>query len=309
MSHIHNIYIYIILISIFCLSITKAQVEPYTSSAHHPRAIIADRQPKQHKHEHGAARRTIITATSTTTTSMPEPYDTLAYNFANTTSCQNFYKTWRANSTITNCHAISLLLENSNAFFHTLSSATSTSRVLDTACAANAATCSTIMTNLAADLIKPSNCGADYANNNAVVKGTYRDLVAYEPMYRATCLTNPQTESYCFADAATNTSSPADYDVYFMPLGSALGGGSTPSCTLCLQATMEVFARWATVNGQALDRTYLPSARVVNAHCGEGFAKTNVTVGVEVVGGSERVGVSGVGVLTVAVLVSMVWLV
>jgi hypothetical protein len=288
-------YLYLILI-ILCHQAIAHAVEPERI---HPSGEITSDQHKIH-------RRTIITASNTTTISMPTPYDTLSYNFANTT-CLTFYKNWRANTTITNCHAISLLLENSNAFFHTLSSASQTSYVLDTACAANVSSCNTIMANLAADLLDPSNCGEDYDAGNTVVQGTYRDLIAYEPMYRATCLTNPLTEDYCFVDAISNTTQPEDYNVYFMPLGNALGSGSKPSCGRCLAATMGLFAQWATVDGQPLVETYLASAGVVNAHCGVGFADTNVTVGSDVVGGSGRVGVSGIGVLG-SVLVAL-WLV
>lgn len=208
---------------------------------------------------------------------MPTPFDTLAFNFANAT-CVTFFNDFLSNSTIMNCHAVSLLLENSNAFFHTLTSAAATSRVLDTSCSESVSQCASIMSNLATEMLHDDNCGQDFDSNNSVVLGTYRDLMAYEPMYRATCLTNPDTQDYCFVDAVTNTTAPDDYNVYFMPLGSTLGAGRL-TCNKCLQATMGVFAHWATVDGQSLDTVYLPSARAVNKICGANFASTNVTVG------------------------------
>ena len=135
------------------------------------------------------------------------------------------------------------------------------------------------MTSLAAELLHSDNCAEDYGNGNAVVTGTYKDLVAYEPMYRATCLTSPSTQDYCFVDAVSNSSAPDDYNVYFMPIGSALSAGAKPTCSQCLQATMDLFARWAKKDGQSLVTTYLPSAGIINAHCGAGFANTSVTVG------------------------------
>jgi hypothetical protein len=42
---------------------------------------------------------------------------------------------------------------------------------------------------------------------------------------------------------------------------------------------MEIFARWAKKDGQSLDTTYLPSAKIINSKCGSEFASTNVTVG------------------------------
>ncbi|CAI7622381.1 unnamed protein product [Penicillium bialowiezense] len=289
---------YIILITIFCLSIATAQpleqnANILVQSGRHPSGeIVADRQQSTHQ----KAARAILTASNVTDTDMPVPYDTLAYNFANTTSCINFYAAWRANKTITDCHAVSLLLENSNAFFHTLRSNASISRVLNTSCTQDTNKCAAIMSDLAADLLKDENCREDYHNGNSVVKGTYRDLIAYEPMYRATCLRNPSTQQYCFVDAALNSTSPDDYNVYFMPLGNTLGAGSKPTCSRCLQSTMDVFSGWAKVDGQSLDTTYLPSARVINAHCGAGFAVTNITVGSEASTGGAGVAIPLPGV-------------
>ncbi|OQE18999.1 hypothetical protein PENSTE_c016G02370 [Penicillium steckii] len=223
-------------------------------------------------------RRKIATADSDSSSSMPTPFDTISYNFANQT-CTTFFTDFLSNSTITDCHAISLLLENSNSFFHTLSSAVATSRVLDVTCSQSVSKCSSIMTALASDMIKNENCGQDYMSGNSVVQSTYQDLMAYEPIYRASCLTNPDTKDYCFVDAVQNTSAPNDYSVYFIPVGTILTKSGVLTCNECLQASMDIFAHWATINNQALDTTYLPSAKVVNKYCGANFASTNVTVG------------------------------
>ncbi|OQD72357.1 hypothetical protein PENPOL_c001G02746 [Penicillium polonicum] len=285
MSRLYHIYNLLIIITILCLSTRAESVEPthlpVLRSAWHPSGEIktADRQSLQAPTEETTIRRRTIVTASTSTTEIPKPFDTLSYNFANSTTCIDFFAKWRANTTITNCNAISLLIENSNAFFHTLNSAPATSRILDTSCSADVSQCASIMTTLAADLLKPDNCGDDYENDNSVVKGTYRDLVAYEPMYRATCLTNPSTKNYCFVDAVSNSTVPDDYSVYLMPLGTPLSSGDVPTCNKCLKATMELFSGWARRDGQSLDSTYLPSAKIVNAHCGDGFASTNITVG------------------------------
>ena len=294
MAHYNPLYL--ILITILCLSIATAQ--PVESNA-----II------QSGGYQGKAARDIVTASNTTSTDMPTPYDTLAYNFANTTSCIDFYTTWRANKTITDCHAISLLLENSNAFFHTLRSSAAITRVLETSCTQDAKRCASIMNDLAADLLKSDNCREDYHNGNSVVKGTYRDLVAYEPMYRATCLRNPVTENYCFVDAASNSTSPDDYNAYFMPLGNALAVGSKPTCSSCLQATVDLFSGWAKVDGQPLATTYLSSARTINAHCGAGFAVTNITVGSDAVTGGAGIAIPlpGLG-MVMSVLVALTFI-
>lgn len=106
------------------------------------------------------------------------------------------------------------------------------------------------------------------------------NLVVYEPVYRASCLKDPGTDEYCFVDAVTNSSSPADYALYFLPFGEVLPDhGKGPSCTPCLKASMRVFRDWARRDGQPLAGSYLPSAKVVNRYCGDGFADLNVTVG------------------------------
>ncbi|KAJ5121785.1 hypothetical protein N7526_008722 [Penicillium atrosanguineum] len=221
-----------------------------------------------------------------TNSDMPTAFDTISNNFANAT-CVSFFKRFLSNTTVTDCHAVSLLLENSNSFFHTLTSATATSRILDTACSEPLSKCSTIMTNLASQMLSDSNCGQDYQSGNSFVQGAYEDLIAYEPMYLATCLTNSVTGDYCFVDAVQNSTAPNDYNVYFMPLGTTIGT-SKLTCGQCLKDTMTTFAQWATVDGQALDTTYLPSARNVNDLCGAGFAKVNITVGSDTVTSGAR---------------------
>ncbi|KAF3017635.1 hypothetical protein E8E15_005485 [Penicillium rubens] len=284
MSRLYHIYNLLILISILCQLPAWAQsVEPTTltvpRSAWHASGETTDRRSPSTEETTTVRRRTIVTATDSTTTGMPKPFDTLSYNFANASTCIDFFAKWRANTTISNCNAISLLIENSNAFFHTLSSAPATSRILDKSCSADVSKCASIMTGLAADLLDPDNCGDDYENGNSVVKGTYRDLVAYEPMYRATCLMSPSTQKYCFVDAVSNSTAPDDYGVYLVPLGTPLTVGSVPTCNKCLKETMDIYSGWARRDGQPLDTTYLPSAKIVNAHCGDGFAATNITLG------------------------------
>ncbi|KAJ5219389.1 uncharacterized protein N7498_001488 [Penicillium cinerascens] len=220
----------------------------------------------------------------TTTSDMPTPFDSMSSNFANAT-CVSFFKKFLSNTTVTDCHAVSLLLENSNSFFHTLTSAAATTHVLSIACSQPLSKCASILTNLAEEMLLEDNCGRDYQSNNSVVQGAYQDLMAYQPMYLATCLTNSATQNYCFVDAAKNTTSPNDYNVYFMPLGGTIGSGGL-TCGQCLQDTMNIFAHWATVNGQTLDTTYLPSARSVNNICGAGFVNANVTVGTDVTSGA-----------------------
>lgn len=151
---------------------------------------------------------------------------------------------------------------------------------------------------MAKELIKDDNCGEEYKLGNPNVVDAYIDLISYEPLYHASCLKDPSTDNYCFVDAATNSTNPADYDVYFVPFGNALEDhdeaswdNNTPTCNTCLRETMGVYKGFARVDGQPLVQSYLPSARVVDRHCGDGFADLNVTVGAV-----KKVETSGVAV-------------
>ena len=180
-----------------------------------------------------------------------------------------------------------MLLRNSNSFFtYTLHSTVATSHLLDITCSldpSQAQQCEKSLSHdLAVELPKSQNCGDDYHLGNPLVVDAYVNLVAYEPVHRASCLKDPETDGYCFVDAVTNSSNPEDYDLYFMPFGRELqdhGKGGGPSCTPCLKASMRVFRDWARKDGQPLAGSYLPSAKVVNRYCGDGFADLNVTVG------------------------------
>ncbi|KAL3455002.1 hypothetical protein BJX64DRAFT_94401 [Aspergillus heterothallicus] len=212
-------------------------------------------------------------------TTFPTTFDTSLSNNFTTDTCAEFITETLNSSTFTGCHAISTLIRDSTGFFHTLTSAASTSHILDIACAADLSSCTDTMSDLAADLLDDSNCGLDYADGNPLVSNAYINMIVYEPIYRATCLQSPDTTNYCLVDAVTNTSNPEDYDVYLVPYGSAIDSSPYPTCNACLQATLDVFSQWAQVDGQPLAESYLPSAKAVNRRCGSHFANVNITVG------------------------------
>lgn len=284
-------HVLLLLIVFFCLSPVSALLQPAVLDsrsgeitvapdllAQFPGADDSDRtNTTDDNASHDLQRRA-----STSSLAMPRPFDSLATDFASA-SCVTFFSDFLSNSTVTDCHAVSMLLENSASFFYTLRSAAATSAVLDVSCSVPITNCAAIMTSLANEMLRDNNCGADYQSKNAVVRSAYDDMIAYEPVARATCLTNPHTQDYCFVDAVDNSHAPNDYNVYFLPLGITLGRHTSPTCNICLQATMGVFAHWASVNNQPLDRSYLASARAVNRYCGAQFASTHVHPGTNTV--------------------------
>lgn len=136
------------------------------------------------------------------------------------------------------------------------------------------------MQSLANNLTTTANCGADYTAQNPTVLAAHTGLIAYKPLYTASCLKNPQTSSYCFADAVTNASSPTDSYVYYLALNTSLPGGSQPTCNACLQSTMAVFDTASANRSQPVASTYVDAAKQINVNCGPGFVNASLPAAV-----------------------------
>lgn len=213
------------------------------------------------------------------TTPLPSPFDTnIGSNFTDS-SCPRFFSRFLSNATFQSCVPVSLLLQNSNSFFRAERSATLLTQTLDAACNAPLAICSPLLANIASDLIDDAHCGQDYRDQNPLVAQAYAGLVAYEAIYRATCLRDATTNSYCFAEAITNSNNSADSYVYFTALGMSMPASAQPRCTPCLKDTMKIFSGYAEDKAQPLSRTYLPCAGHVDAGCGADFVATNIKAG------------------------------
>jgi hypothetical protein len=136
------------------------------------------------------------------------------------------------------------------------------------------------MSALATNLTSSSNCASDFAAQNPTVLQAHTGLIAYKPLYTASCLKNPSTSSYCFADAVTNASSPTDSYVYYLALNASLPGGSQPTCNSCLQNTMAVFDAAAANRSQPVASTYVAAAQQINVQCGPGFVNASIPAAV-----------------------------
>lgn len=244
------------------------------------------------------ARPPLLTERSTSSSSnisFPTAFDTIGNNFT-ATSCPEFFDYFLANETYKSCHAISILLQNSNTFFKDLASAVTLDQVLETSCSANTTACATFMTNLAANLTSNDNCGADYKLGNPTVTQAYDGMVSYEPIAKAACLEDPSTHEYCFTEAATNSTNISGYALYLLPLGNSLPGGSRPECNQCTQATMAVFKDSAVVKGNPLVQTYIPAAQTINIGCGPNFVNATVNVGTQNSGSPSKTSASSLTV-------------
>lgn len=183
-------------------------------------------------------------------------------------------------------------------------------QLLDYTCAANASQCAPIMTALASNLTEADNCGSDYTNENPLIQQAHLGLLAYQPLYTASCLRNPTSSSYCFADAVTNAQSFTDSYPYYLPLNISLPGGSQPTCNACLQNVMKVFESASADRTSALASDYVPAAQQINVQCGPNFVGQSLAPAVANGGSiSSPPGIMGsqLGVLALAMLVGS-WL-
>lgn len=164
-------------------------------------------------------------------------------------------------------------------------------QTLEATCAANKTECVAGTQQVARQLLAPNACKTDYDNNNPQVVQAYNGLIAYEPMYLASCL-RAGDGSYCkktyssviciadtisgYANAVTNTTSQgADAVPFYLPLGVNMPGGQRPTCNSCLQDEMAIFSSFANNGSQPLSRTYAGAASTISMYCGSAFV--NVT--------------------------------
>ena len=161
------------------------------------------------------------------------------------------------------------------------------------------------MSTLAQQLKLDSNCGEDHKLQNPMVRQAHAGLISYPTLYQASCLKD-SSRKYCYANAVTNISSPADSYVYYLPLGMPLPGGSQLTCSECLKTTMGFFNEVAGNKSQPISAPYKEAAMMINMGCGPSFVKQEVNI-TDQEGAAAR-GVETMGILS-ASLIGMVMLV
>jgi hypothetical protein len=130
------------------------------------------------------------------------------------------------------------------------------------------------MNQLSGNLTK--TCATDLAEGNPAILQAHLGLDAYNTLYTASCLRNPSTSAYCYAEAVTNTSSPTDPYIYYLPLNVSLPGGGAPTCNTCLVDTMAVFEQATSNRGSAIAHDYSAAAQQIDLHCGPSFVNTTL---------------------------------
>jgi hypothetical protein len=166
-------------------------------------------------------------------------------------------------------------LQTSNSLFKASRSFVRITQTLEATCAANSTQCKSGTNDLARQLLADDACKIDYDNNNPQVVQAYNGLIAYEPMYLASCLKDDDGD-FCYANAVTNTTSEGiDAVPFYLPLGVNMPGGSRPTCNSCLQDEMAIFSSFAANSTQPISKTYSGAASTISMYCGTAFV--NVT--------------------------------
>lgn len=225
-----------------------------------------------------AASTTVTSIPADTTASaspLPSPFD-IGFSGNITSDCQSFMNSMLSNATFKTCLPFSLLLQNSASFFQVEKSLVRVTQTLDYSCAANVTECSNLMSAFASNLTTSDACASDLSSENPLVQQAHLGLLAYKPLYSASCLRDPATSAYCFAEAITNASNSADSYIYFLPLNISLVGGSQPTCDTCLKNTMAIFEAATADRSSALASDYVSAATQVNVNCGPTFVNASL---------------------------------
>ena len=101
-------------------------------------------------------------------------------------------------------------------------------------------------------------------------------MKAYRMLYSAGCLQDPDSQTYCYARAVTNLTVPDNAYIYFLPFNMTLPGSASPSCSWCVQNTMDIFQAASADRSQLVSYTYPPAAELLNSICGPEFVNATL---------------------------------
>ncbi|KAM0559552.1 hypothetical protein ACHAPJ_004075 [Fusarium lateritium] len=244
--------------------------------------IINTETPSKTEGKSKATTVTIQRAAKTaasTNTPLPEAFDGNLSAELTTTSdsnCPAFLNGILADPSYETCYPLSMMLQTSRGFFEAQKQLLSIVRVLDATCAANVTYCADFFDAAARNLTASENCKKEMDSGNTVVKQFLYGMKAYEMMYKATCLQTPEDDMYCYANAVTNTTTAANAYFYYLPYNLTLPGSTNPSCSWCIQETMNIFHAAAEDRSQPVALTYEGAARQVNTLCGMDFVNSTL---------------------------------
>ncbi|KAF4983115.1 hypothetical protein FZEAL_1409 [Fusarium zealandicum] len=226
------------------------------------------------KSKPSASTVTVQRASSTaaaTNSPLPQAFDgNMAAEMGSTfdSNCPAFLDGILADPSYEACYPLSMMLQTSRGFFEAQKQLLSIVRVLDATCAANVTYCAEFFDAAAKNLTSMDNCKTEWDNGDSLVKQVHYGLTSYEVMYKATCLQTPDDDMYCYANAVTNMTTASNAYFYYLPYNLTLPGSTNPSCSWCIQETMNIFHAASADRSQPIAITYEGAARQVNTLCG-----------------------------------------
>lgn len=228
-------------------------------------------------------------------TPFPQPFDTtLSKNFS-TQACVNFYTNMTLSLPFRRCRPFGLLAEYSSRFIQAQTNVTLLNEMIWGTCntTVDADTCSDNMNWFASSL--KTQCATELSQQNPFVANTLDALDLFSLSRQAGCLSNPDTNVYCYVQAATQKNA-SDLYFYQVLFGLQIPNNTKPSCSSCTKSLMSLYLSAISGPGAIKDddtrsmlaQSYAHAADIAVGVCGNGFVQTITIQG----SGSPRLSLS-----------------
>lgn len=228
-------------------------------------------------------------------TPFPQPFDTtLSKNFS-TQACIDYYSNMTLSLPFRRCRPFGLLAEYSSQFIEAQTNITLLNDMVWGTCntTLDADTCSDNMDWFASSI--KTECATELSQRNSFVENTLDGLELFSLSRQVGCLANPDTNVYCYVQAAAQ---PEASDIYFYQVmyGLEIPNNTKPSCSSCTKSLMTLYMSGITGEAQVKDndvrttlaQAYAHAADIAVGVCGNGFVETVAIDG----SGSRRLSLS-----------------
>jgi hypothetical protein len=140
-------------------------------------------------------------------------------------------------------------------------------------------TCSENMGWFASSL--KTQCANELSQRNPFVVNTLGGLDLFAVARQAGCLSNPDTNVYCYTQAAAESDS-SDLYVYQIMAGLLIPNNTKPTCSSCTKSLMNLYISAISGQGEIKDddvrntlaQAYAHAASITVEVCGNGFVQT-----------------------------------
>lgn len=148
----------------------------------------------------------------------------------------------------------------------------------------DADTCSQNMDWFASSL--KTQCATELSQRNPFVINTLDGLDLFALSRQAGCLSNPDTDVYCYVQAAAQKNA-SDLYLYQVLFGLQIPNNTRPSCSSCTKNLMNLFVSAISGQGEIQDddvrnmlaEAYAHAADIAVGVCGNGFVQTIAITG------------------------------